>query len=152
MVLSIQFTHISSVHHAGPTRTVLVSSDVHMASSHFSYSPADCSTPGCIPGTQPVLPRGNSSASPLRKQATIPLCTRNLLLTAAAEQSPASLALLHWWVQGQAWSHAHLFQITSLLWMNASIQGLNVWIVRREVYSWLFEFWCPQYLFGFCFH
>lgn len=132
VVLSIQLTHFSSVHHPGPTRTVPVSCDVHLAISYSSFSPADCSTPGCIPGTQPLLPRDNSIASPLRKQATIVLCTRNLLLTAAAEQSPASLALLHWWVHGQAWSHAHLFQITSLLWMNACIPGLNAWIVRRE--------------------
>lgn len=151
-MLSIQLTHFSSVHHPGPTRTVLVSSDVQMGNSYSLYPPADCSTTDCIPGTQPVLPRDSSIASPLRKQATIPLCTRNLLLTAAAEQSPAWLALLHWWVHRQAWSHAHPFQIISLLWMNACIQGLNVWIVRREVYSWLFEFWCPYYLFDFCFH
>lgn len=94
-MLSVQLTHFSSVHDPDPTRTVLVSSDVHMANSYSLYFPADCSRSGCIPGTWSVLPRDNSIASPLRKQATIPLCTRNLLLTAAAEQSPASLALLH---------------------------------------------------------
>lgn len=150
-MLSIQLMHFSRVHHPSPPRTVCVSSDEHMPNSYSSYSPADCATPDCIPGTQPALPRDNSIASPLRKQATIPWCARNLLLTAAAEQSPALLALLHWWVHGKVWSHEHPFQITSLLWMNACIQGLNFWIVRRELNSWLFEFWCPHYLYGFCF-
>lgn len=86
-MLSIQLRHFSSAHHPGPTVTVLVSPDVHTANSYSSYFPADCSTPDCIPGTQPVLPRDNSIASPLKKQATITLCTRNLLLTAAAEVS-----------------------------------------------------------------
>lgn len=80
------------------------------------------------------------------------LCAPEICCWQLQQKSPTLLALLHWWVHGQAWSHAHPFQITSLLWMNACIQGPNVWIVRREVSSWLFEFRYPHYLFGCCFH
>lgn len=155
-MLSIQLTHFSNVHDPGPTRTVLCQFWCTHGQLLFLVFPCwllhirlySRDTVCITKGQQHCFTSQKTSHNSfVHQKFAADSCSRTVSSLAS------SAALLS---AGQAGSHAHPFQINSLwsviLRMNACIQGLNVWIARREVYRWLFEFWCPHYLFGFCFH